>query len=226
MPMLTPKEVTAAVAAVVPPFSSEEAADLTAAWRGWRWTLELPGDRIAFVAEDDQGWTRLCREQVLLDRLAAGVSFRVPVIMTIGAAERVQVRHKVQGTTGFAVEALVFGRPDKIPPAARYQPDFSLTGAGQRLACGLGQALAEVQHAVSTEEAVALGLPMGSYVAILDAVSARLVGRDDLADVRAAVSPLRRQPSHSCRVDVSNQRDQFICPCNHGQTLTAMAIYR
>ena len=115
MPMLTPKEVTAAVAAVVPPLSGEEAAALAAAWRGWRWTLELPGDQIAFVAEDDQGWARLCREQALLERLAAKVSFHVPVIVTVGAAARVQVRRKVPGTTGFAVEALVFGRPDKVP---------------------------------------------------------------------------------------------------------------
>lgn len=191
MPMLTPKEVIAATAAAVPSLSGVEAADLAAAWRGWRWTLELPGDRIAFVAEDERGWARLCREQVLLERLAARVSFRVPRIVAVGAAEWVQVRHKVPGTTGFAVEALVFGRPDKVPPAARYQPDCALTGAGQRLACDLGYALAEVQHAVSAEEAMALGFPTGSYVARLDAVSARLAGRDDLADVWAAVPLLR-----------------------------------
>jgi aminoglycoside phosphotransferase (APT) family kinase protein len=192
VPMLTPTEVTAAVVAAMPALSSAELADVVAAWRWWRWALELPGDQIAFVAEDAQGWAHLRREQMLLERLASAVSFRVPVIVAVDEATRVQVRRKVPGTTGFAVEAVVFGRPDKVSPAVRYRPDCPLTGAGQRLAEGLGRALAEMQRTVSAEEAVTLGFPTGSYLAILDAVSARLAGRDDLADVRAAVPPLWR----------------------------------
>ena len=182
MPTLTPEVVTAI----------GRSARLAARWRGWRWTVELSNDWIAFVAEDNQGWARLRREHKLLERLAAGVSFGVPMIVAVAEAERVQVRRKVPGTTGFAVDAMVFGRPDKAPPAARYQPDILLSPAGQRLAHGLGRALAEMQRAVSAQEAVTLGVPTTSAIARLDTVRTWLAGRDDLADVRAAVPSLRR----------------------------------
>jgi aminoglycoside phosphotransferase (APT) family kinase protein len=192
MPMLRPEEVTAAVVAAVPSLSVAELAGVVSAWRQWRWTLELPGDQIAFIAEDAQGWVRLRREQALLERLASAVSFRVPIIVVVSETAQVQVRRKVPGTTGFAVESVVFGCPDKVPSVVRYQPDCPLTGAGRRLADGLGRALAEMQRAVSAEEALMLGFPTGAYVVMLDAVSARLAGRDELADVQAAVLSLRR----------------------------------
>jgi hypothetical protein len=159
VPKLTPKEISTAVARVAPVLSGRLSACLDASWRGWRWVLELPSDQIAYVAEDDQGWARLCREQKLLELLVEGVSFRVPVIVAVAKAERVQVRRKAPGTAGFPVEAMVFGSSEKTPTAARYRPDSPLTAAGQCLARDLGRAIAEMQRAVSAEEAVTLGFP-------------------------------------------------------------------
>jgi hypothetical protein len=38
------------------------AARVAPTWRSWRWMVDCPGDRIAWIAEDDEGWNRLRRE--------------------------------------------------------------------------------------------------------------------------------------------------------------------
>jgi hypothetical protein len=46
------------------------AAQVAPTWRSWRWMVDCPGDRIAWIAEDDEGWARLRRKGELIQTLA------------------------------------------------------------------------------------------------------------------------------------------------------------
>jgi hypothetical protein len=185
MPNRRAEEVSAAVSAVAPAASSS-----VPEWRWWRWVVQL-GDDIAFVADDDEGWGRLEREGVLLSRLEGRGRLTVPRVIGRDPERRVQVRRKVRGVQGFAVEELVFGRAGKLGGAERYGDRLVITARGERLATELGRAIQELQQAVPAAEARALGFPETSYVAVLDQVAEWLAGRSDLAEVSGAVPALR-----------------------------------
>jgi hypothetical protein len=74
MPSLTPEIIVTALGTFGP-------VRAPPAWRWWRWFAEVDDERVAFVAEDDEAWARLIREEELLGRLAGNVSFAVPEIV-------------------------------------------------------------------------------------------------------------------------------------------------
>src|SRR3954467_3133323 len=108
MPARRPEEGAAAVAAV-----TSRASVPAAEWRWWRWVVQL-GEDVAFVADDDGGWARLERGAGLLSRRAQRGRLTVPAVIGRDPTRRVQLRRKVPGLHGFAVEDLVFGRPGKL----------------------------------------------------------------------------------------------------------------
>jgi aminoglycoside phosphotransferase (APT) family kinase protein len=186
VPTLAPKAASSAVESLAGPLLAPPT------WRWWRWLAELPGDRIAFVAEDSDAWSRLVREAALLERLASTVSFTVPEVIAIDASRGVQVRRKVAGLCGIGVERLVFGTPDELRVAARYRVDCPISSEGWRLAADLGRALAELHGAVPVDTARALGFPETSYVTALESIRERLAANRDLDDLRDAIPPLVR----------------------------------
>ena len=184
LPTRTPEEISAVIGSVV-----AVGGVVTPSWRSWRWVAELPGDRMAFVAEDGGSWARLCREQALLERLVARVRFSVPRTEAVAPKKRVQVRRRLAGLNGLPVEHIVFGRAD-VPASLRYGNDSPITVAGTRLARDLGRALANLQRAVSAVEVSALGFPTTSYSAMLAAIEQQLAERPELADIAAALPSL------------------------------------
>src|SRR5262249_25781241 len=143
-------------------------------WRWWRWVSELADDRVAFVAENDAAWARLRREQALLERLR-GAGFDAPVVLAVRERFRVQVRRKIPGATGCAVEDLASGGPSRsVSAASRYSRELRITPAGETLARDLGCALAHLHRAIPADEALALGFQRVDYAALLDSIDARL----------------------------------------------------
>jgi Phosphotransferase enzyme family len=163
-------------------------------WRQWRWVAQLPDGFIAYVADDEEGWNKLRREEILLQTVAPRVGFAVPDVVLSVEADRVQLRRKTPGEGGFWIEELVCGWPGHVPAAQRLRCDFPLTAAGERLANELGKALADLHRALSPEEMAGMDLPRLSPLASfgdLDEVEQVLVGEPALADLRPAVPLLR-----------------------------------
>src|SRR5262249_8274558 len=133
----------------------------------------------------------LAREAALLNRLRSKLSFAVPEVTRTDDAHRVQVRRKVVGLSGVAVEILAVGAEEALG-TDRYRADFPVSGAGHRLAADTGRPLAELHGAGPVDAARALGFPEAPYVAVLDAVEDRLAEYPDLGDLRGAVPALRR----------------------------------
>jgi aminoglycoside phosphotransferase (APT) family kinase protein len=186
MPERAPDEVASAVAdaaGVDSPIAPE--------WRWWRWGVHLAGGRIAFAADDATGWTRLQREGRLLGRLAAAPGLAVPALIGEWERGRVQIRRKIAGVNGFPVEDLIFGRGPKVPSVERYRPEFTITDQGRRLAGDLGRAIAAIQNAINPVEAREWGFEDTDYLEVLDQVAAALARFSVLADLQAAVPPLR-----------------------------------
>jgi aminoglycoside phosphotransferase (APT) family kinase protein len=186
MPERAPDEVAAAVA---------EAAGLDSPvapeWRWWRWGVHLSGGRMAFAADDVAGWARLQREGRLLRRLAGAVGLAVPALVGEWERGRVQIRQKIDGVNGFPVEELIFGRPRRVPSVERYRPDFTITEQGRRLGGDLGRAIAAIQDALDAVEAREWGFEDTDYLGVLDRVGETLARFPSLADLQAAVPPLR-----------------------------------
>jgi len=147
---------------------------------------------VAFVADDDEGWVRLEREALLLAHLEARGRLVVPRVLEREPVGRVQVRRKVPGLNGFAIEDLVFGRPGKLTGPERYSHDLVITPRGERLATDLGRAIFEVQQALGATEARALGFPETPYLTVLDQVADHLDRRPALAHLAGALPELRR----------------------------------
>ena len=158
-------------------------------WRSWRWMVDCPGDRIAWIAEDDEGWIRLRREAGLIATLAAA-GCRVPRVIGVDEAARLQVRSRLPGVSGYAIESLVFGKSDRLTPAARYQHNSPLTEAGRVLARDLGAEIAAL-HRAPVEAARALGLRGTRYLTTLDRIDRRLARSAGLRDLRAALPRMR-----------------------------------
>ncbi|TMQ08804.1 MAG: hypothetical protein E6J91_32320 [Deltaproteobacteria bacterium] len=131
-----------------------------------RW-LALGADVIGFAAVDARGWARLVAEGRLLVRWrAAGVP--APRVLDERAALRVQVRDRLHGLTGEAIEPLLFGG---APPDARgrFADDAPLSRFGARLAASYGELAAQIHAAAAlrddpsvtaaTIEAVARAMP-------------------------------------------------------------------
>jgi hypothetical protein len=184
MPTLDAAEVEARVRAI-------GRAAGPASFREWRWAVPVDEAHLAFVADDDEGWVRLRREEALFARLRGRVCCEVPAIVTMADAPRVMIRRMVPGIQGAPLERLVFGRHEKQLPGSRYAPDLPLTPEGRRFAADLGRAIAEIQRAVTAADAGALGFACAGYLGLLDDVEAALAPRAELADLRASIPPLR-----------------------------------
>ena len=154
-------------------------------WRSWRWMVDCPGERIVWIAEDDEGWARLQREGELIATLAAA-GCRVPMVIGADAVARLQVRSRLPGISGYPIEGLVFGESLRVPSAARYQHSSPLTEAGRVLARDLGAEIAAL-HRAPVEEARTLGLRRTSYLTTLDQIDRQLARSALLRDFRAAV---------------------------------------
>jgi hypothetical protein len=186
MPVRTQEEVGAAVAA-----AAGVDRPITPEWRWWRWVAHLPGERIAYVADDPAGWTRLLREERLLALLAGVPDVPVPPVVDRADQSWTMIRRKIAGISGFPVEHLIFGRGPNVPSEERYRSDFVITHRGRRLAGDLGRAIAGFQQTLSAAEARRWGFEETSYLNILDEVAATLARFPELPDLQAAVPPLR-----------------------------------
>jgi aminoglycoside phosphotransferase (APT) family kinase protein len=186
MPAHRPDQIAATVSAFAP-----AGVRAVPEWRWWRWVVHL-GDDVALVADDGDGWARLEREAALLERLQRGGRLGVPRVIVRDQAAGVQLRRKVPGLNGFAIEELVFGRPGKLTGPERYAGELVITPQGERLAADLGRAILEVQRAMGADEARALGFPDTPYLSVLDQVSEHLGRRPALARLAEALPELRR----------------------------------
>jgi aminoglycoside phosphotransferase (APT) family kinase protein len=167
----------------------EDAARIVPTWRSWRWMIACPDERIAWIAEDDEGWARLRREMELIGTLAAA-GCRVPRIIGVDEVARLQIRSRLSGITGYAIEGLVFGASVRVPSAARYQYNSPLTEAGRVLARHLGAEIAAL-HRAPVEQAGTLGLRRTSYLTTLHQIDRHLARSSLLRDFRAVVPRLR-----------------------------------
>jgi aminoglycoside phosphotransferase (APT) family kinase protein len=165
------------------------AARVAPTWRSWRWLVDCAGDRIAWIAEDDEGWARLQREGELIAALAAA-GCRVPRVIGVDEAARMQVRSRLPGISGYAIEDLVFGEAVHVPTAARYRHDSPLTEAGHVLARDVGAEIAAL-HRAPVEDARTFGLRSTSYLTTLDHIDRQLARSALLRDFRTAVPRLR-----------------------------------
>ncbi len=128
-----------------------------------RW-LALGSDIVAFGADTDDEWKRLEVEAELLRRWsAAGVP--VPRVIGIDTARRIQLRERMDGITGEAVEPLLFGieAPSSIAPGmpdarSRLDEACPLSPFGVRLAESYGERCARMHAAVSVDDARAFGI--------------------------------------------------------------------
>lgn len=158
---------------------------VTVSRRDDRW-LALGADLVAFGADTDAEWRRLEVEAELLRRWrAAGVP--VPRVIGADAERRIQLRERVHGITGEAVEPLLFGI-DAASSIAPGMPDgrrrldeaCPISPFGLRLAESYGELCARMHAAVSLDDARAFGLrekpPMDLEAAL----------------VRLAASPIER----------------------------------
>ena len=136
-------------------------------FRRWRWIAPLPGNRIAFFADDREAMERLGRERAILDLIGPRIiRFAIPSVEHVSRDGRLQVRSMVKGVEATAC----FG-------GYECQGLLDASPAGRRLAHELGHALAELHGSVTHAAAEAVGVPVGAPLpqAIAD-LHRRLVG--------------------------------------------------
>jgi aminoglycoside phosphotransferase (APT) family kinase protein len=114
--------------------------DVMLVYREWRWVVQVPDQRIAFVADTAYARQRLARERQLLQLLADRASFQVPRIEWVDPHGRWDVRRKVPGDAGHW--SGTHHRRIVEDPAIAHQ-----TGK-----C-LGEILAELHRVITLEEA-------------------------------------------------------------------------
>jgi hypothetical protein len=107
-----------------------------------RWTMALPGGRIAWFPASPVGATRLVVERRVLGLLAERCSFRVPEVLFVSNA-------------GFDIRRMVPGQCD---PWGLFRRCVADTGLAQRIGRSIGSILAE-QHSRVAEVDVAGWLP-------------------------------------------------------------------
>ena len=184
------EDVSNAVTTAMATFTGAGVA-VTPVRRGWRWVAELPGGMIAYVAEDDDGWARLRREELLLKSIAPRMTVAVPEVCFSMEPGRVQLRRMTAGRCGFWIEELVCGLPGHVPYAQRLRLDFPLTVQGEQLAFELGRALAQLQRALSEDEASELALSPVTYLDDLDQIEGALLADGSLGDLMPVLPGLR-----------------------------------
>lgn len=156
--------------------------------RDARW-LALGDDVVAFAADDDLGWRQLQREAWLLRRWrAAGVP--APRVLREDATALVQVRERLHGLTGDAVESRLF--VGERPDAWARLDHTPITRFGERLAGSYGELARRIKGAVTVDEAAAVGIGLCPRRAIdLDGAIARLHASTASAAARAAAERAR-----------------------------------
>jgi aminoglycoside phosphotransferase len=150
-----------------------------------RW-LALGTDIVAFGADTDDEWKRLEVEAELLRRWrAAGVP--VPRVISADPDRRLQLRERLDGITGEAVEPLLFGIAAESSiahgmPDGRLRLDETcpLSPFGARLAESYGELCARMHAALSLDDARAFGIGEKPHMDL------------DAALVRLAESPIER----------------------------------
>jgi aminoglycoside phosphotransferase (APT) family kinase protein len=126
-------------------------APLRPGFRSWRWLALLPGERLAFFADDAEAVARLGRERALLDLLGQRVSsFAVPAVEHVSPDGRLQVRRMVEGA--------------EWPGGDGRERALAASPVGPRFALSLGRALAELHGSVTPAEALALGVPARGWL--------------------------------------------------------------
>jgi hypothetical protein len=165
-------------------------SDLELSWREWRWLALLPA-HVVFVAPDAAGWRRLEVEASLLARLC-GLGPWIPRVLARDEDARMQVRARIDGVGGHAIEAMVFGADARLRAVQRYANDCPITAAGERLAGELGAALAGVHGSISAEQGCALGLPANIEAVDFDAVALTLREHVGVPLLLAALDHARR----------------------------------
>lgn len=121
--------------------------------------MALLPEYVVMVAPDAEGWARLRREATVIAAARASVGPAIPAIVLADPAARLQVRTRLSGITGDAIEARIFGvEPRALAMGIRYAQACPLTGWGERFAWALGTALAQLHAAVPAEQVAALGL--------------------------------------------------------------------
>jgi hypothetical protein len=151
-----------------------------------RW-LALGADVVGFAADDARGWDRLVAEGRLLVRWrAAGVP--APRVLDEDAALRVQVRERLHGLTGEAIEPRLFGG---APPDARgrFADDAPLSRFGARLAASYGELAAQLHGAVPAGDPLAVAL---GPRAAMDVAGALAALRGDPGVTAATVDAVER----------------------------------
>ena len=186
-----------------------------------RW-LALGARQIAFAADGEGEWARLCAEARLIERWRdAGVP--VPRILATDEHDRVQVRERLDGIMGEIVEPLLFGsatladlhRISPFAPAGQPLPwplpdgPARLAGAcplspfGVRLATSYGQLCARMHAALDLETGARLGLAARAPMD-LDAAFARLrataIDRALVAKAQAQRAWIADGPAPTCVV--------------------------
>jgi len=130
-----------------------------------RW-LALDADHVAFAVDDAQGWQRLEQEAWVARRW---LDYGVPAPRVLAADETVgvQVRSRLHGLTGAAVEERLF----EGPPGSRQH----LSAFGARLAASYGDLAARIRRAIPLAEAQLVGFPLSPRRQLdFDAVLERL----------------------------------------------------
>jgi hypothetical protein len=186
MPEQTSDEISALVKGFLP-LSYEKPE-----WRWWRWVIQVSDDLIAFVAEDQASWERLCRETTLFSRIAPKMPVLVPSLVASDEQRRAQLRKKVPGYTSSSIEALVFTTPEHLSAKERYHPSLAITEPGKRLAVDLGRSIAALHTAILAEEALEIGFPKRNSLDVLDAVDTELSPHKEAEKIRVALPGIRR----------------------------------
>ena len=114
--------------------------DVELAYHHWRWVVQLPGQRLVFVADTVQARRRLARERQLLQLLADRVRFRVPRIEWVDPNGDWDIRLQVPGDAGNW-------------SAKHHQRIIDDPTIAQRTGQRLGEILAELHSAITSEEA-------------------------------------------------------------------------
>ncbi len=116
---------------VAHPLELGSAARVAPTWRAWRWMIDGPGDRIAWIAADDEGWDRLRREGELIGTLGAA-GCRVPTVIGVDESRACRFARSFLGLADMPSRAWY-----SVSPCASLQPRVTRkTPRSPKLAAG------------------------------------------------------------------------------------------
>jgi len=135
-----------------------EPRDLALEWREWRW-MAVVSEVVILVAPTAGGWERLRREAALMVAARAVVGPPIACILLEDPGSFVQMRERLSGLHGHAIERRIFGTPTdpRMRAGLRYAPECPLTRWGEALAQDLGRILARFHRAMTATEGRAAG---------------------------------------------------------------------